>query len=652
MDKKSAWIWKKDFIGKDLYCDFVDRFVYEKGEVHVKISADSNYAIYINGTFVESGQYADYPHYKIYDQLTVTPFCKKGENILAIVVWHYGKESLCYYPGTPALRYEVWCEERLAACSAEGVPCRRDLGYESGRARQITSQMGYGFHYDISADDEWLLGTLDGFEPAVKVEQDLPMLPRPVKKLMLGEVAQNQLIKEENGTYFLYDLGKEEVGYLALKLRSSVKQKLVIAYGEHIHDGCVRRLIADRDFSVEITVEAGENTYMNPFRRLGLQYLEVFAKAPIEPGYISVVPVYYPLEMKGCLPEDPLDRKIYETCLRTLELCVHEHYEDCPWREQALYCMDSRNQMLCGYYCFEETLFPRANLKLISQDNREDDLLSICFPSKNYGTEHGLAIPSFSLHYYTQMREYLRYTGDTALALEAWPKMKSVLKVFTDKIKDGCIPLFVGTEYWNFYEWSEGLQGNLFKQDAEAYEAALNCLLVIALRNMADIAHEIGKEDTFSAFIPMIQKDIRARFFNPGTGLFYNRQDDGKVSELVNSLAILAGVCSHEEEVRIAQILTEAPADITPVTLSMLCFKYDALMKVDNEAYKDFILSNIREKYGKMLEKGTSTVWETEDSFESKTAASLCHGWSALPIYYYEVFGGKAAVSALYETKA
>ena len=649
MDQRSAWIWKKDFAGKDIYCDFLDSFPYEEGNVSVKISADSNYALYINGVWVDSGQYPDFPHYKVYDQLDVTDFCKKGNNTLAIIVWHYGKGNLSYYPGAPALRYEVWCDGILASCSKEGVRCRTDRGYESGRCKEITGQLGYGFHYDLTAEDNWLLGDADGFEPAVKVEQNLPLVPRPVKKLLTDKPHTHEIIKQTGGTWFLIDLGEEEVGYLTLKLHSATTQKILIAYGEHIHDGCVRRLIGTRDFSVEVTLKAGENFYMNPFRRLGLRYLEVFAEAPIEPECISVTPVYYPLQFTGNLPENPLDRRIYEACVRTLELCMHEHYEDCPWREQGLYCMDSRNQMLCGYYCFQEQVFPRANLKLMSQDNREDNLLSMCFPSRDFGTERGLAIPSFSLHYFTQLREYLTYTGDKTLIQEAWPKMESVLRVFTDRIQNGCIPSFEGAEHWNFYEWSDGLEGHLFSQEPEKYEAALNCLLIIALRNMAFLAGQIGKEDTYSRFIPVLIQDVRARFFDAKTGLFYNCEDDKKVSELVNSLAILADVCEPDEARHIAEMLTATDSLLTPITLSMLCFKYDALLKVDERRYQEFILNNIREKYQKMMATEINTVWEKEDSYESPAASSLCHGWSALPVYYYEVFGGKKALSALYE---
>ena len=98
MDARSKWIWKKEFSGEDIYCDFLCDFEYESGEVKVKISADSNYALYVNGNLAESGQYADFPHYKIYDEFYITSLCKRGENRFAVTVWHYGR-TLC------ALRY-------------------------------------------------------------------------------------------------------------------------------------------------------------------------------------------------------------------------------------------------------------------------------------------------------------------------------------------------------------------------------------------------------------------------------------------------------------------------------------------------------------------------------------------------------------------
>ena len=69
----------------------------------------------------------------------------------------------------------------------------------------------------------------------------------------------------------------------------------------------------------------------------------------------------------------------------------------------------------------------------------------------------------------------------------------------------------------------------------------------------------------------------------------------------------------------------------------MKCFKYDALLKTDIK-HKDTVLEEIRKTYTPMLKTGT--VWETdkgESDFDG--AGSLCHGWSAIPVYYYHKLG-------------
>ena len=75
---------------------------------------------------------------------------------------------------------------------------------------------------------------------------------------------------------------------------------------------------------------------------------------------------------------------------------------------------------------------------------------------------------------------------------------------------------------------------------------------------------------------------------------------------------------------------------MTPVSLSMRCFLSDALIAVDKKRYTPIILEQIEKLYVPMLEFGSTTVWETEiGQSDFDNAGSLCHGWSAIPIYYY-----------------
>jgi hypothetical protein len=113
--------------------------------------------------------------------------------------------------------------------------------------------------------------------------------------------------------------------------------------------------------------------------------------------------------------------------------------------------------MLAGYYAFGEYLFPKANLELISEDNRPDGLLSICYPIKR-----DFAIPSFSLHFITACEEYLRYSGDEEFIRSIYPKITKTLDTFLNRIDEsGLVKTFGGEDMWNFYEWEDGLDGNL-----------------------------------------------------------------------------------------------------------------------------------------------------------------------------------------------
>ena len=91
MDHRSKWIWLQQGETADQYAEFYDGFVFAGTHALLRISADSNYAVYLNGERIASGQYPDFPHYKVYDEVDLTGWCRTGRNHLAVVVWYYGQ---------------------------------------------------------------------------------------------------------------------------------------------------------------------------------------------------------------------------------------------------------------------------------------------------------------------------------------------------------------------------------------------------------------------------------------------------------------------------------------------------------------------------------------------------------------------------------
>lgn len=127
-----------------------------------------------------------------------------------------------------------------------------------------------------------------------------------------------------------------------------------------------------------------------------------------------------------------------------------------------------------------------------------------------------------------------------------------------------------------------------------------------------------------------------------------NSNVDDRVSELTNSLAILCGAVEGEEAAALAEKLADYNNLFTGISLSMIGFKYDALIKVGKDGYNDYILNDIRKIYKTMLDKGATSFWETEDA-DRCDEMSRCHGWSAMPVYYYHTLKETDHVLKYYE---
>jgi hypothetical protein len=224
------------------------------------------------------------------------------------------------------------------------------------------------------------------------------------------------------------------------------------------------------------------------------------------------------------------------------------------------------------------------------------------------------------------------------------------METFLGKLRPeiGLIENFHGEGgYWNFYEWSETMSGRLGKQATPAIEAPLNAFLSLALQALVKILRAIGDENaaaSYEARIAPLNAAIRAFFFRPEDGLFasFDNRDEGKYSVLTNALCLLCGAADSVDKTSILKVLAANGAVDTglyviPNTLSMNSFRFDALLREDRQHYAPIILDELDRDYLYMLRHGATTFWETiEGSEDFSDAGSLCHGWSALPIYYYE----------------
>ena len=627
--KNAKWIWQNKENRPDEYVEFSFCFAMPKNKKAIfNIAADSNYVLYINGSVAAFGQYADYPDYKVYDSIDISAYLQDN-NAVCLLVWYYGIDTQTYVKDNAGVIFEVKSEDDILVESDESIDCRICNLYENHRNKLITVQLGQSFKYygNRTAEGDFL--------KAVAVEKSKNLFSRPNQKLIVGE--RQPITLTDYYDSYLIDLGQETVGFIDLDFESEDEQEIVIAYGEYLYNNQVRRFVNSMDYSVEYVAKSGENKYCNYFRRIAGRYLQVYFKKPIDVHYIGIRSVDYPIKIRQNFLNDETRHKIYETSLRTLRSCMHEHFEDCPWREQALYTLDSRNEMLAAYDAFEDFKFIRSNLSLIAHGVREDGLLSICYPS---GMD--FPIPFFSLAYAIQLAEYIDRSGDVSILNETFDAVTTVMQTFISRVEDcGLIDAFP-YPYWNFYEWTDGsvdvehrMRTNP-NEKRNKYDLILNCMFLHSLRHYRKLCQH--KCVAFNFDEHKMRAAIKERFYDREKGL-YKATTQGKpfYTALGNSLAVLCGLGGEELA---ENILTSD--FIVPITLSMSTFLYEALLKVNGQKYKEFILSDIDRKYSIMLKKGATTFWETEDGAAALCdTGTLCHGWSAMPIYYYSLLNQK-----------
>lgn len=634
-------IWDENITGKDRYLDFTGSFRTKKGRVQIKISCDDAFAFYIAGKLAGFGSCPNYPHRKIYYGFDITKFCEKNaENKITITVWHKGENSQTGIAQNAYLAFEITENGKRVLKSDDKILCRQNDFYKNVLCKKITNQMGYGFACDFTANknaykkatdygkDKFIFSGIN----TIKLSESMAVQNQTTPQNATTEQSIQTIQLTKKGS-ILIDLKKEVVGFLEIDIDSDKKRKIKISYSEHLVGGRVESKIGERDFSIELTLKQGENKALMPFRRVAGRYLEITGEEKTGEGlegikinHIAIRQVEYPTKKIKREIKDELLQRIYDTCIYTLKCCMHEHYEDCPWREQALYTLDRRNQMLCGYYAFTGHNYQRANLLLIADGIRKDGLLSLCFPA---GIDY--PIPFFSLVYIMQTAEYIEHTGDRAILRQTGNTLKKIMATFTKRIEKNNLIANFEEPYWNFYEWTEGSSNDSDLSGKERgkekqYDLILNCFYIIASSYYDKIFGT--KTDTRE-----IKKAIRENFYNSEKGLFRLSTASELFSETGNAMAILSGVCGEDEAKIIAEQITGQKIE-TKASLSMLTFIYDALLKVDKDKYAPYIIDDIKQKYQKMTEE-TSTVWETLIGWRDfGGAGSLCHGWSAMPVYY------------------
>ena len=378
-----------------------------------------------------------------------------------------------------------------------------------------------------------------------------------------------------------------------------------------------------------------------PFRRIGGRYLQLNitnASVPVSIRYAGIRPLSVPLPAAGYFQSgDTLADQTHKIGVRTLELCMHEHYEDCPWREQALYSYDSRSQMLFGYYVWGNYDFAAASLDLLGRGIRSDGLLELCAPARV-----PITIPIFSFVWVSALREHWLYSGNDAL----FHKFESQIEFMIGKIQElhdpvsGLYRLNTGKEIWHFYEWAPGLSTTGAREDE--FHAPYNLYfyeMLCSYAEMLRLSGQAGKAAEYQTMATELQGAINRNFWDARQNCYATKMIGGKLQEYHDHIQFLALYNNIVPAEKLRAVLRTAySGKLEKLTFSAMPYMLSALMPISPQARK-YVATELKNSFDPMILSGASSLWETgKGAADFDGAGSLCHAWSSLPVYYYHAW--------------
>jgi hypothetical protein len=99
-----SWIWCAAATPqRNAFARFRRRFTYRGGEATLHITADARYMLYVNDEYIGQGPVRAWPSHWRYDSYDLAPHLTPGENVIAVLVNHYGESTFQYIHGPAGL---------------------------------------------------------------------------------------------------------------------------------------------------------------------------------------------------------------------------------------------------------------------------------------------------------------------------------------------------------------------------------------------------------------------------------------------------------------------------------------------------------------------------------------------------------------------
>lgn len=585
------------------------------------IAADSKYWLWINGRMVvfEGGlKRGPSPYDTYYDSVEIAPYLVSGENTIAVLVWHFGKNGFSHVnSGLAALLFEATAPG-LEILSDKSWNCTVYDAYQNTEApfpNYRLSESNIRFDARL-AQEGWNMPGFRNTFPGAEIAS-------VVGKAPLGKLVERPIP-------LFKDFGLKE--YPAL--RQSAKGDTLFC-----------RLPYNCQFTPYLKVEAAEgltihmqtdnyygggpeNVRAEYITRNGVQEYESFGWMNghemwyILPEGVKVLEVKfretgYDTEFAGSFQcNDPFLNELWKRSARTLYITMRDNYMDCPERERAQWWGDEVNELGEAFYALSPSSHKLAvkGIHELMNWQRADGSLFAPVPAGNWAKELPLQMLA-SVGWYGFYTQYY-YSGDSTFVPAIYDRLHRYLHE-TWKIDQSGLPIERAGE-WSWGDWGDQVDMGVLT----------NCWYYLALKAEKEFALQLGKKadaEEIARMMFSIEKCFNTKYW---TGTAYRSPGyRGENDDRSQAMAVLSGLASKDKYPAILKLLKKE-YHASPY---MEKYVLEALFQMNAP---DVALQRMRDRYAGMLSyKEYTTLFEGWGvGAEGFGGGTINHAWSGGPL--------------------
>lgn len=560
-----------------------------------RIAVDSKYWLWINGKPVVlegAVKRGPNPQDTYYDRIEIAPYLKRGDNLISVLVWHYGKKGFSHNPsGVAALFFD--CNVKEAPLVSDGSwtarlhPAYFTPGQPDPNYRLPESNLGFDARKDICGWEQTLNAD---WQKASELgcEGDAPW-----NKLRFRIIPQwkdfglKDYVKEEVHT------GKE-CDTLVCRLPYNAQ---VMPYVRlEAEEGQTVRMVTDNYFGggepnvrAEYVTVAGVQEYENKGWMNGETMYYIYPKG-VKIQKVQFRETGYDTELEGYFHcDDEFLNRYWQKAQRTLYVTMRDTYMDCPDRERAQWWGDEVNESGEAFYALSVSshlLMKKGMYELIGWQTPAG-AIHAPVPASNFDAE----LPGQMLNsvgYYGFWNYYLN-TGDLEPIRDLYAGVKKYLSIW-EKEENGTMKQRAGG--WNWGDWGDNIDKT----------ALYNAWYYLALKGEYKMAEAMGMADEMAR----ISKEMVAlkgafnRVYWNGEA-YRHPEYAGDTDDRVQALAVIAGLADKEKYPAILKLLKRCE-HASPY---MEKYVTEALFKMGEGAYG---LQRMKKRFAEMVNDSYRTT--------------------------------------------